>query len=322
MPEQKYILDVFYMFNNFRYIINMTQYQIRDIEHLSGIKAHTIRIWEKRYNIVEPKRTATNRRYYDDNDLKRILNISILNRNGYKISKIADLTNDRLNREIMNLSNESLDLENHIGNLIRAMIGFDQFLFEKVFAKSVMNMGFQETVLKVIYPFFNKIGILWLTGNVDPTHEHFISNMVRQKVIAGIDALPEYPNSKAETFVLFLPDGQWHEMGILLCHYLIKKNGHHAVYLGSSLPYESVMKLDKLIEFKNIVTAVGISKSNKETEREIQKLSSRFHDKSIFLGGFKDKTEFKDLPENVHFANNLEEFNRFLSQPDLLYHLS
>lgn len=201
----------------------MGMYQIKDVEHLSGIKAHTLRIWEKRYNIVEPKRTSTNIRYYDDNDLKRILNISILQRNGYKISKIADLPNQRLNNEILNLSMESENLDIQIGNLIKSMLDFDKVSFEKTFHKSIIAIGFQETILKVIYPFFKRVGILWLTENIDPAQEHFISNIVRQKIIVAIDSLPEYTNKNAENFVLYLPDGQWHEMGLLMSSYLISR---------------------------------------------------------------------------------------------------
>ncbi len=290
----------------------MGMYQIKDVEHLSGIKAHTLRIWEKRYNIIEPKRSSTNIRYYDDNDLKRILNISILNKNGYKISKIADLPNQRLNNEILSLSEDSENLDIQIGNLIKAMIDFDKVLFEKIFTQSIIHKGFQETLLKVIYPFFKRIGILWLTGNIDPSQEHFISNIVRQKVIVAIDGLPEYPNKKTENFVLYLPDGQWHEMGLLMSSYLIKKNGHNYIYLGSSLPFESVLKLDEVISFNNIVTTVSFSKSKEESKEEILKLASKFPDKNIFIGGIHDKVYFDDLPGNIHLTNNLEDFNQYL----------
>lgn len=290
----------------------MGMYQIKDIEHLSGIKAHTLRIWEKRYSIVEPKRTSTNIRFYDDSDLKRILNISILNKNGYKISKIADLPNERLNSEILSLSNELNSLDIQIGNLIKAMIDFDKIFFDKIFSKSIMNLGFQETLLEVIYPFFKRIGILWLTENIDPSQEHFITNVVRQKVIVAIDGLPEYPNEKAENFVLYLPEGQWHEMGLLLSSYLIKKNGHNYVYLGSSLPFESVLKLDEVISFNNIVTTVSFSKSKEESKKEIQHLASKFPNKTIFIGGIQDKDQFNNVPQNIHFTPNLEDFNQYL----------
>lgn len=292
----------------------MGMYQIKDVEHLSGIKAHTLRIWEKRYNIIEPKRTKTNIRYYDDEDLKKILNVSLLNKNGYKISKIAGLPNNRLKNEILSLSQHSGNLEVQIGYLITAMIDFDKPTFEKIFSNSIINLGFQETILKVIYPFFKRIGILWLTGNIDPAQEHFISNIIRQKIIVAIDSLPEYPRNTAENFVLFLPDGQWHEMGLLLCSYLIKKNGHNDLYLGGSLPLESLMNIENVVPFKNIVTTVSFSKSNEEVKKEIQELATKFNNKNIFIGGLHDNTQFDGLPANIHFMDDLDSFNEHLIQ--------
>ena len=290
----------------------MGMYQIKDVEHLSGIKAHTLRIWEKRYNIIEPKRTITNIRYYDDNDLKRILNISILNKNGYKISKIADFTDNKLNSEILSLSSDSENLDMQIGNLIKAMIDFDKVLFEKIFSQSIMHKGFQETILKLIYPFFKRVGILWLTENIDPAQEHFISNIIRQKVIVAIDGLPEYQHNNAENFVLYLPDGQWHEMGLLMSSYLIKKNGHNYIYLGSSLPIESVVKMKDSIAFNYIITTASISRSEEELKKEALTLANTFPDKTIFYGGLQIEPFFQDLPVNINPINSLEEFNHYL----------
>lgn len=292
----------------------MGMYHIKDVEHLSGIKAHTLRIWEKRYNIIEPKRTKTNIRYYDDEDLKKILNVSLLNRNGYKISKIAGLPNSRLKNEILSLSQHSGNLDAQIGYLITAMIDFDKPAFEKIFSNSIINLGFQETILKVIYPFFKRIGILWITGNIDPAQEHFISNIIRQKIIVAIDSLPEYPKNNTENFVLFLPDGQWHEMGLLLCSYLIKKNGHNDLYLGGSLPLESMMNIEKIVPFKNIVTTVSFSKSKEEVEKEIRELATKFDSKNIFIGGLQENTQFNEMPANIHYMYNLDDFNEYLVQ--------
>jgi len=292
----------------------MGMYHIKDIEHLSGIKAHTLRIWEKRYNIIEPKRTVTNIRYYDDNDLKRILNISILNKNGYKISKIADFTNNRLNSELLTLSSDSENLDIQIGNLIKAMIDFDKILFEKIFSQSIMHKGFQETILKLIYPFFKRVGILWLTENIDPAQEHFISNIIRQKVIVAIDGLPEYNRKNAENFVLYLPDGQWHEMGLLMSSYLIKKNGHNYIYLGSSLPIESVVKMNDTISFNYIITTASIARSEEDMKQDFLSLAAKFPNKTIFVGGIQNESLQQDLPTNINLMNNLDEFNQYLNQ--------
>ena len=292
----------------------MAMYHIKDIEHLSGIKAHTLRMWEKRYNVVEPKRTSTNIRYYDDEDLKKILNIAILNRNGYKISRIATLPDNSLNNELIHLSQKSDNHELQVGQLIKAMVDFDKDLFEKVFSRSIMQMGFQDTILKLIYSFFHRIGILWLTGNIDPSQEHFISNIVRQKIIAAIDSLPENRNLNNENFILYLPDGQWHEMGLLMCSYLIRKNGFSDIYLGSSLPLESVLKLVKNLAFSHIITTTSISKPQAEFNRELVTLSETYRDKTIFVGGLKENMQVENLPDNVRFMAHLDEFSNYLEQ--------
>lgn len=292
----------------------MAMYHIKDIEHLSGIKAHTLRMWEKRYNVVEPKRTSTNIRYYDDEDLKKILNIAILNRNGYKISRIATLPDNSLNNELIHLSQKSDNHELQVGQLIKAMVDFDKDLFEKVFSRSIMQMGFQDTILKLIYSFFHRIGILWLTGNIDPSQEHFISNIVRQKIIAAIDSLPENRNLNNENFILYLPDGQWHEMGLLMCSYLIRKNGFSDIYLGSSLPLESVLKLGKNLAFSHIITTTSISKPQAEFNRELVTLSETYRDKTIFVGGLKENMQVENLPDNVRFMAHLDEFSNYLEQ--------
>jgi len=292
----------------------MGMYQIKDVEHLSGIKAHTLRIWEKRYNIVEPKRTLTNIRYYDDDDLKRILNISILNKNGYKISKIADFTDHRLNSELLSLSNDSENLDVQIGSLIKAMIDFDKLSFEKIFSQSIMHNGFQETILNLMYPFFKRVGILWLTERIDPAQEHFVSNLIRQKIIVAIDGLPEYKHANAENFVLYLPDGQWHELSLLMSSYLLKKSGHNYIYLGSSLPIESVIRLRDRITFNYIITTASLSRSLDELKQELASLASQFPDKTIFVGGTQRESLQYDLPDNIVLINSLDEFNKYLEQ--------
>ena len=304
------------VFNNIIKMLNkiliMGMYNIKEIEQLSGIKAHTLRIWEKRYNILEPKRTSTNIRYYDDEDLKKILNIAILNKNGYKISKIATLADKNLNDELINLSQNADSQELKISQLIRAMIDFDKKLFEKIFSKSTIDIGFRDTIFKLIYPFFHRIGILWLTGNIDPSQEHFISNIVRQKIILAIDNLPESQSTNGENFVLYLPDGQWHEMGLLMCSYLIRKNGFSDIYLGSSLPLDSVLNLGNAILFSHIVTTTSISKSQDEVIKELTILSEKYFDKTILIGNFGEKMQHQNLPDNIHFMNNLEDFNKYL----------
>lgn len=290
----------------------MATYSIKDIEHLSGIKAHTLRIWEKRYNILEPKRTLTNIRYYDDDDLKKVLNISVLNKYGYKISNIASLRAQEINNEILNVTSRYGDLQTQIENLILAMVDFDKEYFDKVFNKSVLSRGLEETMLKVIYPFFEKIGILWQTGNVNPAQEHFISNLIRQKLIVAIDDLPEYNNSDTKKFILFLPDGEWHELGLLFYSYLIKKSGHQIIYLGSSLPLQSIFETAEQINFDYLVTSYTITLSDEQFKEYISGLAVKYDNKTILLLGQSSYLLSSKLPSNVLTPNDLKAFKEIL----------
>lgn len=296
------------------YACNMANYSIKDIEHLSGIKAHTIRMWEKRYSILEPRRTETNIRYYNDEDLKKLLNISVLNRYGYKISKIADLPNDRLSRETLQVAQSTQSENGQIESLIVAMVDFDEVKFDKIFGNAVLNFGFEETMVKIIYPFFEKIGILWQTGNINPSQEHFISNLIRQKLIVAIDNLVEYPNLNAKNFILFLPDGEWHELGLLFYTYFIKKYGHHVIYLGSSLPLTDAIELEKHVKFDYVVTSIKSTLSNPAYNQYLKTISTSFTSKKIFLMGVILEKLKITLPSNFVSPQNLAEFKSQLDQ--------
>ncbi len=292
----------------------MGHYNIKDIEQLSGIKAHTLRIWERRYGIIEPKRTETNIRFYDDEDLKRILNISILNKSGYKISKIAGLSIEKLNDEVLNVTGQSDANEVQIESMIKSMLDFNEPQFEKVFNKSIIQMGFDSTMHKIIYPFFKRIGILWLTGNIDPAHEHFISNLIRQKIIVAIDSVPEYSNYKAKRFVLYQQFNQWHEMSLLVSSYFIKRNGHKSVYLGKYLPNESLSNMSKVLDFDYILTTVNYILSDKEITQNILDIAAGFSDKKIIFGGVRKECIPDPVPQNAYFPEDLQKFDQFLKE--------
>lgn len=290
----------------------MANYNIKEIENLSGIRAHTLRIWERRYGIIEPKRTDTNIRYYDDKDLRKILNISILNRSGFKISKIANLPDERLNEEVLNITGSDSTYQNQIGTLIKAMIDFDELLFEKTYTSSVIHLGFDATVNHIIYPFFQKIGILWLTGNVDPAQEHFVSILVRQKIISAIDSIPNYYNSLSKSFVVFMQHNQWHELSLLISSYLIKRHGHRPIYIGKSLPLDSLINMLNIVDSDFILTTVNYNLSINDIQSNITELASMFVDKTIIFGGVSPESIPENKPANTFFPQTLVEFDEFL----------
>ena len=222
----------------------MGSYSIKDIEKLSGIKAHTIRIWEQRYQLIEPKRTETNIRYYDDEQLKFVLNVALLLKNGYKISKVSSLKSIEFNKEVEKvyeqslLHNTSVTLDLDSNDLMVSMIDMDADKFHRIYENSVKHNGFEKTVTGLIYPFLEKVGVLWSLDQINPAHEHFISSLIRQKVISGIDRIEEPKGGKR--FLLFLPSGEHHEIGLLMAHYVLKKNGAKVYYLGQNLPEQDV----------------------------------------------------------------------------------
>jgi DNA-binding transcriptional MerR regulator len=218
-------------------------FSISDIEALIGVKAHTLRAWETRYNLVPPRRTPTNIRYYGEDELKMLLNVVALNENGYKISKIAKMSHSQINNLVAQLKidwkNESMQLL-HLSN---ATIAYDEKQFNKVLSGCVAEMGLINTMDHVLYPFMKKVGMLWQTGTIEPSHEHFASNLIRERLIVEIDKVDAVVKSDAKRFVLFLPESEMHETGLLFTRYLLKKCGHEMLYLGPEIPYSDLKRV-------------------------------------------------------------------------------
>ena len=292
----------------------MANYSIKDLENFTGIKAHTIRIWEKRYNVVEPKRTDTNIRYYDDEDLKKLLNVSILNRHGFKISNIANFTDKALCEKVMSLSQTNNDVESQIEGLVLAMIDLDEYKFDKIFNNAVINFGFEETIVKIIYPFFQKIGILWLIGTINPAQEHFISNLLRQKLIVAIDGIVENITANSKTFLIFLPEGEYHELGLLFSYYLIKKQHHKVYYLGESVPYEALSLTSSIRKFDYVLTSVVTSKTKDELTAFVNQLSDIFPESTIYITGNQSRSLQDNVPENIKSISNIEILKKEISR--------
>lgn len=291
----------------------MASYSIKDLEQLSGIKAHTLRIWEKRYNLVEPKRTDTNIRYYDDSDLKRVLNIAILNKKGLKISYLAQLDEEEISSKVNAISSEDRDQHTTIDNLVISMVELDERKFEKLLSLSIMNDGFETTLVNVIHPLFEKVALLWLTGAINPAQEHFISNLVRQKLIVAIDSIMETPGSGSKHFVLYLPEGELHELGLLFKYYLLKKRGHHVTYLGQSVPFEDLDSVVQTRPTDYMITLFYSSITGIDINEYLNKMANKFPEQEILFTAFKGAEIEKSFPENVTHISNSTEFQIFLN---------
>ena len=231
-------------------------YTIKDLENLSGIKAHTIRIWEKRYNLFSPIRSDTNIRSYSGHDLKKLLSVSQLNREGIKISKIVAMAPVVLNQQVQGLFKESTEVELTIERLIAAMIDLNELEFEHILSDSLIDKPFENVVMDYIFPFLERIGILWQTGSISPAQEHFISNVIRGRIIVATDKLPVPSTYKPSSFILFLRESEFHELGLLFCNYLLKKAGCKTIYLGQSVPLSDLVKVQDEHLADYIVTSV------------------------------------------------------------------
>ncbi len=292
----------------------MIKYSIKDLEQLSGIKAHTIRIWEKRYKLFEPERTPTNIRYYSDEDLKKLLNITILNRNGFKISNIVSMDNSEITNRIVEISDSFSDFTNQIEQLTLAMIDFDEIRFERILSSSIIKLGFDETVKKILHPFFERIGVLWQIGTIYPAQEHFVSNLIRQKLIIAIDGQVGNIAENPSTFLLFLPPNEWHELSLLFYNYLIRKSGHNVIYLGQSLPLEDLEEIKDKQSVDYILCSFTTSLSQKRYSEIVNQISLAFSDRKVYICGYQTLEHKIKLPANVEVINDPSNFVKTFSK--------
>ncbi|GAA4004664.1 MerR family transcriptional regulator [Hymenobacter fastidiosus] len=214
----------------------MGQFSISDLENLSGIKAHTIRMWEQRYGILNPERTSTNIRLYRDDDLRRLLNLAVLCGQGHRISKVAKLSEQELATAVISCSDDAHDYPRQVNALLAAMLELDEPRLHQLLSDAVRQLGFEEAIMRVVYPFLQRIGLLWQTGSVNPAQEHLVTNILRQKMMAATDALQPVQPAKARRWVLFLPEGEMHELALLFMNYALRARAHHVLYLGQNLP--------------------------------------------------------------------------------------
>ena len=263
----------------------MRHYTLYELEKMTGILAATIRVWERRYNIIQPKRTGTNRRWYDDDDLRRLINISIIYQSGIKISKIAKYSGSDLEEKVELLTRDSVISDNHIKSLIVAMLSFNGNAVNEILLRSIINIGFEETFSSVVFPFLRRIGIMWHTGSADTGAEHFITNILRGKLISAIDSLPPANDYKRKRVIMFLPDNEMHEMGLLFYTYLIRKLGHEVLSLGQATPFSALTEASEKWHSDILVTGTLSELSVFEPEEYLNKLSTTFKSKKILVSG-------------------------------------
>lgn len=241
----------------------MITYSVAQVEALTGIKAHTLRIWERRYDFLEPMRTPTNIRYYSDKQLKQLINFGILVRNGYRISKLNKMSNEQVYEEVSKvLSNPDSELVDEAKGLTLSMLEMNEESFNDIFERQVIRKGFLKTITETIYPFLEYVGVLWTTNKAMVAQEHFISGLIRQKLIAATERL-SIPSAGAPTIVMFLFEGEEHEIGMLLANFIAKELGWKVIYLGRSVPVANIRKVIDIVEPDLLMTMFVTPKMNK-----------------------------------------------------------
>lgn len=291
----------------------MNLFTIKDLENLSGIKAHTLRIWEQRYGFLKPSRTFTNIRYYSNEELKTILNIALLNKYGYKISHIDKMTEGEIREKILSLNQLQAQQERIVNDLIRHMVDLDMEEFEETLGNYILARGIERTIIQIIFPFMEKIGVLWLTNHINPAQEHLVTNIIRQKLIVGIEGVSTALKLK-KSILLFLPEGEYHELGLLFMYFLLKSRGANVIYLGSNVPLndiEYVVNLKKPDYLYSHLTTVG---QNFNFDKFLFNIGKKFSDIPVLISGPLTNTYEKKIHPPIIFKKTFSEAMEFVSE--------
>ncbi len=289
----------------------MAIYSINDLEQLSGIKAHTLRVWEQRYGIIVPQRTPTNIRFYTDNELRKLLNISLLNKHGYKISRIVNMTDSDIVNAVEELARQHPEYDTHIDTLAISMVEMDEQKFEQIVGSRIFTNGFEATMIDTIFPFLDKINLLYLTGSIKPAQEHFVTILIRQKVIAAIDAIPLASRQNATKFLIFLPEGERQELTLLYLHYILKSRGFQVVNLGINLSTSDLEVGCELLSPHYIYT-IFTEQHKQSVAQRVESICSICADIQVLLSGYLLENQIFTLPANARVLRDLETTLAFL----------
>jgi DNA-binding transcriptional MerR regulator len=287
-------------------------FTIRDIENLSGIKAHTIRIWEQRYSFLKPKRSDTNIRYYTNEDLRIILSIALLNKYGYKISYINKMSRAAMFENVLSLTGAEAKENITVNRLLECMVAFNVELFENIINDCIDASGIEKIILQIIFPFLDKVGILWLTKHINPAQERLVSNIIRQKIIAGIDSLSTKTTSSSKV-CLFLPAGEYHELSLLFVAFLLKKKGVPVIYLGANIPFDELKTITSVKKPAYLYTHITTAGRSFNLEKFLSVLNKEFRNYPTIISGRITKSYVKKIPPKITFKKSLGEVKDFIT---------
>lgn len=290
----------------------MAIYSIRDLEKLTGIKAHTIRIWEQRYGMVKPARTDTNIRYYTDENLRMLFNIALLNRHGYKISKLAKMSTDDIATRVADIAKNNGSQNTQIDALTLAMIDLDEATFDRIFSTSTLENGFERTMVELVYPFLDKLNVLWLTNSISPAHEKFIGHLIRRKLMCAIDREPASVSRDSATFVLYLPDDESQELTLLFMHYLLRNRRQRVVYLGHKISLSDLEDATQPLQPDYVFTILQEPIPRQPIQGYLDAAARVAQPSQLLLTGAQLFVNPVKLPANARILNGLQDTIHFL----------
>jgi MerR family transcriptional regulator, light-induced transcriptional regulator len=287
-------------------------YSIKDLEKLTGIKAHTIRIWEQRYQLICPNRTKTNIRYYDDIALKLLLNIALLNKNGVKISKIATMTREEIALKVGAISEIDFDYDTQLDALTIAIIEMDEYKFDRILSTNIEQIGFERTMMDIIYPFLERLSLLWLTGSINPVQEHFMGYLLRQKVIVAIDKEPFISGRDVKKFIIYLPEGEQQELSLLFMHYLLKARRYQVIYLGQEISLDDLKDACQIHKPDYVFTLINEPLVKLSIQQYVDALAKDCQNAQILLSGYQVVAKGMDLLPNITILQSLDDTINYL----------
>ena len=289
----------------------MSSYSIKDLEQISGIKAHTIRIWEQRYQFLQPSRTTTNIRTYSSNELKTILNVSLLNKYGFKISHIDKMTSEQMEEKILSINQLDAQKERVVNNLIKEMVSMNMLGFEQQLDIYIAQKGIEKTINEIIFSFLERVGILWVTNHINPAQEHLATNVLRQKIIYGIEKLPPITKYNKRV-ILFLPEAEYHEIGLLFVHFLLKLNGVYVDYLGANVPMVDLEYLVKTNKVDYLFSHLTLPAKKFKFDKFINQLAEFSKVSSIILSGQLIQDYKGPIPAGIQLKRSLNDTLQFI----------
>lgn len=292
----------------------MAIYSINDLEKISGIKAHTLRIWEQRYGIIRPKRTPANIRFFDDEDLRHLLNIALLNRHGYKISKIAKMSPRDIQAAVATVAEVDHAYATQLDSLTLSVVEMDESKFSRIIDAHIKQSGFEKTMLEVIYPFMEKLSILWLSGSISAVQENFFTHLVRQKLITATETETPSPQIAPKKFLLYLPEGERQELSLLFMNYLVKNRGHRSIYLGLDVSLTDLADAHKICRPDYIFTMITETFAHSPLLPYVKNLLLAFPASKVLLSGYQPIAQNIPSSENLLILKSLQEAIDLLQQ--------